>query len=146
MNFTLANKKFGKIALILTAISFLWLSTFGLFNHMSEMKPDTTMGGCLFDGQTEVCAMNFSEHIALWQRMLTSLPQNTGLIDLLILSITFIATIAFWRNPLFEFFERVVSRLRLYIKQHSQIYLFYYLLEAFSKGILNPKIYESAII
>ena len=141
MNLALANKKFLKILFALTAISFLWFATFGLFNHISEMKPDMAGGsGCLFNGQTEVCAMNFLEHIALWQGMFTILPQNTGLLDLLILAFVLIAVVAFW-NPLTEFSELVASRWRLYIKQNPQIRLFNPLIEEFSQGILNPKIY-----
>lgn len=147
MIFTLANKKIIKILFALTAISFLWLGTFGLLHHMGEMRPgNATSSGCLFNGQAEVCTMDFSEHIALWQGMMTSLPQNMGLVDLLILALVLVAVVAFWRSPLFEFSERVSSRWRLYIKQNPQIRLFNSFIEQFSQGILNPKIFASATI
>ncbi|MBI5401245.1 hypothetical protein HZB05_00215 [Candidatus Wolfebacteria bacterium] len=147
MEFLSSNKTLVKIIFLLTAISFLWLGTFGLLHHMSEMKPDSAIDtGCLFNGQTEVCTMNFLEHIAIWQGMTTTLPQEVGLLILLVLAVLFVAVVAFWQNPLFEFFERIASRWRLYIKQNSQIYLFNSLTEEFSQGILNPKIYASAII
>ncbi|OGN10768.1 MAG: hypothetical protein A3J46_01965 [Candidatus Yanofskybacteria bacterium RIFCSPHIGHO2_02_FULL_41_11] len=142
----IANKKFVKILFAITAISFLWFGTFDSMHHMSEMKPDMAGGsGCLFNGQTEVCTMNFFEHMALWQGMFTSLPQNTALLDLLILALVLVAVIAFWHNPLMEFSERVASRWRLYIKQNPQIRLFNSLIEEFFQGILNPKIFASTI-
>lgn len=145
MNFALANKKFVNIVFILIAISFLWFGTFGLLQHMVEMKSDSIMNGCLFNGQTEVCAMNFSEHITTWQSMLTSLPQDVGLLAMLILAVISITIIFFWRNFISEISESITSRSKLYIKQFSQIQVFNSLREAFSQGILNPKIYNSII-
>ncbi len=142
----IANKKFVKILFAITAISFLWLGTFGLLHHMSEMRPDNAVGsGCLFNGQTEVCTMNFSEHIALWEGMIRTLPQEIGALSLLALALLFVAVIVFWQNNLFEFSERIASRWRLYIKQNPQIRLFNSIIEQFSQGILNPKIFASTI-
>ena len=90
--------------------------------------------------------MNFSEHIAFWQEMLTILPQNAELLGLLILIALMVVAISFWRNHLSLFFKLVASRWKLYLKQHPQIRLFNKLLEAFSRGILNSKIYAPAII
>ena len=144
MNFVSKNKKVWKIALILTAISLLWISTFGLVYHMNEMKTEVANNSCLFNTSSNGgCAMNFSEHITLWQGMTTSLPQNTiELMNALILIILLATAIIFWHNSLFEFSRRITSRFKLYIKQHPQINLFNYLLEVFSRGILNTKIYE----
>jgi len=142
----IANKKFVKILFAITTISFLWFGTFGLMHYMSEMKCNIVGGnGCLFNDQTQVCTMNFSEHMALWQGMFMSLPQNTALLDMLTLALVLVAVIAFWHNPLTELSERVVSRWRLYIKQNPQIRLFNSLVEKFSQGILNPKIFASTI-
>ncbi|MDO8585168.1 MAG: hypothetical protein Q7R85_03580 [bacterium] len=147
MNFALTNKKFGKIVFILTAISFSWLAMFGLLHHMSEMRMDSAMGGsCLFNGQIEVCAMNFSEHIALWQGMLVSSPQDVGLFGLLILAAVLAAVIVFREKSFVEFSERAALRRRLYAKQHPQTGLFNLLTEVFARGILNPKIYAPATI
>ena len=139
MNFV-STKKLGKIALILTAVVFLWAGTFGLLYHIGEMQAGGAMSGCLFNGQMEICAMNLSEHIALWQRMFTALPQNTNLLNIFILASTLVAVV-FWRKSLFEFFESIASRWRFYIKQHLQVNLLNPLRVAFARGILNPKIY-----
>lgn len=140
MNFV-STKKLGKIALTLTIIVFLWVGTFGLFHHIGEMQAGGAMSGCLFNGQMEVCAMNLSEHIALWQRMFTTLPQNTNLLNIFILAVALVAVIIFCRKSLFEFFERIVSRWKFYVRQHSRLNFFSPLRAAFARGILNPKIY-----
>lgn len=142
MDFVSAYKNLGKVALTLTIISFLWISIFGLF-HMSEMKSDGTMSNCLLNGQLEVCTMNLSAHIALWQNILTGQPQNSGLLGLLILITALAAIIAFGKDPFSELYECTVYHWRLYIKQYTQISLFNFLREAFSQGILNSKKYAA---
>lgn len=145
MEFISLNKKFIKITFALIAVSFVWFGTFGLLYHMDEMKQDGQMEGCLFDGQSEICTMNFSEHLSSWQSVFTSLPPNTVLLSLLALAMFSVLITAFWRDSLFEFFDRIASRSKLYIKQHPQINFFDSLREAFSQGILNPKIYSLII-
>lgn len=146
MGFALSNKKFGKIVFVLTAISFLWLGTFGLFNHMNEMKQGGSMSGCIFNGHAEVCIMNVSEHIAIWQGMITALPQKAGFAGLFALAVLFAVIIASYKNSFFDFFELAGFRWRLYTKQHNKISFFDSLREIFSQGILNPKIYAHTII
>lgn len=147
MSFVLKNKKVWKITFILTAIFLLWISTFGLLYHTNEMKIEGVKSDCLFSGQVEGCAMNFSEHITLWQKTIASLPQNTArLINSFILVILLVVAIVFWQNSFSLFSRRIASRFKLYIKQHPQINLFNYLGEVFSSGILNTKKYKLATI
>ena len=141
----MTSKKLGKIALMITTVSFLWFGTFGLINHMSEMAQDGGMGGCILNGQISQCMMSIPEHIALWQGLVTSLPQS-GFLSILALLLVSVSLIAFWQNHLYKFYERIAFRYKLYIKQYSQINIFNYLQESFSGGILNSKIYEPAII
>ncbi|MEK7117138.1 MAG: hypothetical protein AAB837_03180 [Patescibacteria group bacterium] len=142
MELILSNRKSIKIIFALIAVSFLWFGTFGLLIHMNEMKQDGHMSGCLFDGQSEICAMNFSEHISSWQSAFTTLPPSNMLLNLLALAVFSIFVAVFWRNPLFEFFERAHLRWKFYIKRNSELNFFNPLREAFSQGILNPKIYD----
>jgi len=147
MNLTANNKKFGKILLIISAVFFLWISSFGLMYHMNEMKLESTQNSCLFSGTEESCAMTFTEHVALWQGMTTSLPQGVlGVMSALLLMVALALVFTFYRNYLFEFTRQISSRYRLYIKQHPQINLFNYLGEVFSSGILNTKKYKLATI
>lgn len=148
MNSIFTNKKLEKIMLIISAIFFLWISTFGLAYHMNEMKTGVADNSCLFSTSSNGgCAMNLSEHITLWKEMITGLPQNiVGLINALILVILLAITIIFWHNFLSLLSRRIASQFKLYIKQHPQIKLFNYLGEVFSSGILNTKKYKLAII
>jgi len=147
MNFIFANKNLAKIVLILTTISFVWLGTFGLLNHMTGMKSDNqmNMGSCLFNGQEEICNMDFSEHISVWQSMVTSLPQNFGLLDILLLAIVLVVIIPFIHDPLSRLSEKIRFRYKLYIRQHPQISLFNFIQEIFSQGILNPKLFVRVV-
>ena len=140
------NKTFTKMIFALTAAAFLLIGVFGLLHHMNEMKADGTAGGCLLNGQLEVCTMNFSEHIILWQKMFTILPREIKLLNLFVLAILLAALIIFRQNFLCEFSRRLASFWKLYIQQHPQINLFNFLKEEFSRGILNPKIYDSIIV
>gem|GEM_PF-1630441 len=145
MDFALINSKFGKVACVITAISFSWLAVFGLLHHMSEMKPAGAMGSsCLFNGQVEVCAMNFSEHIALWQGMLVSLPQYAGLF--LLMAVAMLAAVTVFGKKYFAEFAQLAASRRSYTEKHPRIYLFNALIETFARGILNPKIFAPAAI
>jgi hypothetical protein len=141
MNFMLVNNKFGKIALISAAILFLLVSAFGLINHMNEMKMMGAKDGCVLSGSNEVCPMNLSEHITLWQDMFTGLPQNYAMLGLLVLAATLFAIFTLWENSLIELCLRLSSRFRFYIKLHPHTNFFNYIKEVFSSGILNTKVY-----
>ena len=145
----IATKKFRRILLALTTVGFLWVSVFGLVHSMNDMKmnSDGIMSGCLFSGQATVCTMNFAEHIDHWQAMFTTLPQKAGLLELMILALVLtVVAVIFGPRLLFEHSGLLYSRQRLYIKQNPHILLFNSLREAFSQGILNPKIYDSATV
>lgn len=144
----IVNKKIVRFFFGLALIAFIFVALFGLSHGMAgmEKRSDGTMGGCLFNGQTEVCTMNFSEHIALWEGMMTTLPQEVGVLSLLVLALLLVVIVTFWQDSLFEFSERVASRWRLYVKQNPHAHLFNSLIEEFSQGILNPKIFASATI
>ena len=147
MNLTANNNKFGKILLIISAVFFLWISSFGLMYHMNEMKLESTKNSCLFSDSTESCAMTFTEHVTLWQGMITTLPQNIlGIMGALLTMMALTLVFTFYKNYLFEFTRRISVRYKLYIKQHPQINLFNYLGEVFSSGILNTKKYKLATI
>lgn len=122
---------------MLAAIVFLLMSTAGILFYVCEMKSDGTMGamsGCMFDGKTEMCAMNFVDHVTFWQGMFTSIPQ-------IVLYVVVAAFVCF-QHPLLELFQRIATRFRLYKKQHPNIKLFNFFQEVLSSGILQPKIYS----
>ena len=142
MNFILTNKNISKITFILITISLLWVSIFSLLYHTNNMTFEGTKSDCLFSNKSNKgCAMNFEEHVNLWKGMVTSLPKDN--IELMYtLALLLIIFIIFDKNYFSEFSWRVFSRFKLYIKQHPQIKRFNYLIEIFSRGILNTKIYK----
>src|SRR3989344_1021898 len=99
-----AFPKGGRTLLISGLIAFLFLGFFGLSHSSMAMGEDgTMMSNCpLMSGQAVVCNMNPLEHIAAWQSMFTSLPQqdNTAVILLLLaaLVIAFLWTRLRWQS------------------------------------------------
>ncbi len=140
----IAAKKFTRFILGFALIAFLSAAFFSMSQKMMgmEKQADGKMGGCLFSGKAEICTMTFSEHFAHWQAMFTTVaPQKAlALALLLLLAVVFVAVGIFKRNLLL-LFSYHVTRWRLYIKQNPNLSLFNPLREAFSQGILNPKIY-----
>src|SRR3989338_10557198 len=146
---SMATKNILNFLLIFGISAFLAVGVFGM-SHSSDMKMNDngTMSGCLFDGRAEICPMTIAEHLSRWQGMFTAIPQKAGLLMLLFALISAVGALVFSilkRNQLLllKYFS---DRWRLYLKQNPHLSLFDHLREAFSRGILNPKIYESAIL
>lgn len=141
---------FQKLAVFFLALgffAFVTLSIFGL-GHMSGMTASENgdMAGCIFTGKTMLCKMSVVEHISLWQSMLTVAPQEN--LMLLALFTLFIAVIFMTKNiPVPLDLSRGETQIRrFYLKEHSNLSFFNPLKEAFSQGILNPKIYGLATL
>lgn len=143
----ITSKKLAVPLLVLGFFAFITLSVFGL-GHMSGMEAnkDGNMEGCIFTGKTMLCKMGIVEHISLWQGMFTAMPQKG--VTLLALLILLVAVIFVTKNILAppRLSNGEVLTRRLYLKEHLDLPLFNPLKEAFSQGILNPKIYEFANI
>ena len=137
------NKKLTHFLLGFALVAFLSVAFFGVSQSMGmEMRDDGTMGGCLFTGMEEICKMTFTEHLNQWQSMFTTtVTKNvfSGVL-LLLLAVVFVAVAIFKRNLLL-LFSYYTTRWRLYIRHNPELSLFNPLREAFSQGILNPKIY-----
>lgn len=139
----IATKKFARFLLGFVLVAFLSVIFFGASQTMAmEEKSDGTMGGCLFTGMDEICTMKFEEHLAQWQSMFTTTAPQKALAFalLLLLAVVFVAVAILKRNLLL-LFSYFTTRWRLYIRQNPELSLFNPLREAFSQGILNPKIY-----
>lgn len=139
----IATKKLNPFLLGFMLIAFLFIAFFGVSQTTGmQMRSDGTMGGCLFSGMEEICTMRFTEHLTQWQSMFTTTVTQNPLttILLLLLAVVFVAVGIFKRNLLL-LFSYDVNRWRLYIRRNPELSLFNPLKEAFSQGILNPKIY-----
>lgn len=134
------NRKFTRLLLGFALIAFLAIAFWGISETMMGMKMDKNgqMGGCPFLGFTDICKMNPLEHIATWQKMLTALPiKNVSILATLLLLVIFL--IIFLRDLWNKNSLRAISI-------HSQRFKYNYVVrnklqEAFSSGILNPKIF-----
>jgi hypothetical protein len=145
-----ATKNILNFLLILGISAFLVVGIFGMsLASDMKMKSDGTMGGCLFDGQAEICPMTIAEHLSRWQSMFAAIPTKADFLITLFALISAVGSLLLFslrRRWLLLVFSRLSDRWRFYLKQNPNISLFNPLREAFSQGILNPKIYESATL
>lgn len=126
--------------MLLTLVAFLSVAFLGMSETMMGMEMDKNgqMGRCPFSSFTAICKMNPLEHIATWQKMLTALPlKNTSILATLLLLVIF--SVIFLRDLWNKNNLRVISI-------HSQRFKYNYVVrnklqEAFSSGIINPKIF-----
>lgn len=138
------NKKFARLLLSFALVAFLSVAFFGMSQTVMgmEKKSDGTMSGCMFSGQAEICTMTFSEHIAHWQAMFTTTaPQKALAFALLLLLVVVFVVVAILKRNLLLLSSYYATRWRLYIRQNPNLSLFGPLKEAFSSGILHPKIF-----
>lgn len=130
------KKCIGAFSLLLLLVSF----GFAYFHTQSMSAVDIPMPGCPFmnDGQPVLCTMSPLEHIEAWQDMFVAIP-NVEIA--LLLSLILLSAFAFYRLPqkwpsfsiqLFQISPTYSPRA---IRVNS------YITEAFSNGILNPKLF-----
>lgn len=132
---------FFKTALV---AGFIFVSVFGLWQTFGmPMDNSGNMVGCPLMGESSaLCQMTFTEHIQAWQAMFTVIPQKVfgSILTLLLLAAAIIFTFVIhrrWRLLSLRLFELS----KLYIKEHPHLSFFNPIKEAFSQGILNPRIY-----
>lgn len=145
------SKKLPVLLAPLALIALVFVIVFGISHAKAigmERRSDGTMNGCLFDSWAKICNMSFSEHLSRLEGMFTAIPSKTSLLILLFMLISAIgafAVSASRQHPLFSL-KHLSARWRFYRKQNPQVALFDPLREAFSQGILNPRIYNSAVL
>lgn len=133
--------KAGRTFLISGLIAFLFLGFFGLSHVSMAMGADgTMMSNCpLMSGQAVVCNMDPLEHIAAWQSMFTSLPQqDSTAVMLLLLAALVIAFL--WTHLRWPSIADACISAQFFVRR-EYIPLATPLQELFSNGILNPKIF-----
>jgi len=122
-------------------IAVLLFSTFVLFFHMASMAKETvSVGMCPFSAQSSsVCAMTPVEHIQAWQSMFAALPlsEMVTLFSLLLAGIFFARA---FRSQAIDLFA-LSSRQGYRFAYATQYVAPRPLQEAFSTGILNPKLF-----
>lgn len=127
---------FAILLAFFSIVVFGWSHSFGM-----EMRDDGMMSGCLFTGMDEICTMTFTEHLSAWQSMFNSIPVKSTIPSLLVLAIALLLFAGFLKRYFIWALERMASLQVLYLIHHPNLSFFHPLREAFSQGILNPKIY-----
>jgi len=136
--------KFLKIILLFAVLAFFSVGFLGLGHTnmtMSSME-EMPVGNCFMPGMTaSLCQMNPLEHIATWQSMFTAIPSQGGILSLLAVLLALIL------GAVTLFSYRGVAPPKILIPQLSYLYkrwrvpILDPLQEAFSNGILHPKIF-----
>jgi len=134
--------KIPKIATLTVSILTLWVvllgfSQFGMGMDMSS----GAMVNCPFAGHSmAICKMNPLEHIQEWQSMFTMIPTKDALSFLSVL-IALLALLAIGAWKKFSIHDQPWPEIYInpfYLRKYE---IFDPLKEAFSSGILNPKIF-----
>lgn len=124
------------------ALGILYILSFGILMGM-ETDNHGHMAACPFTMTSSLCTMSFSEHLNMWQNMFTATLDN-GTLLLIVGLIVLAFSIAFKHLDTSQ--DQELKGYRFYTHKHSKPPTFNKLLELFSQGILNPKIYSLAII
>ena len=129
-------KMFQTSVLFLFTI-FVFTALIGLHQGMATNQSGD-MEGCIFTGKMMLCKMNAIEHISLWQSIFTAVPQElTALLSIPVLMLFALAAAFDSRQP-----QKQLGHSQLHLEQNFTISYINPLNEAFSRGILHPKIYE----
>lgn len=115
------------------------------FGPAMGMETDKSgqMSACPFTEASSICKMGFSEHISLWQSMFTAtLNSNAGI--LAIIGFIVLAVVLTLKYLVTDKDKELIAY-KSYDRKRS-IFLPNKLIELFSKGILNPKIYALATL
>lgn len=91
-------------------------------------------------GHKTICKMDIFDHLSYWQSLFTALP-HIGIGMALVLMLALVSS-AFW-SYFSSYLQRCQAILqRLYLRHSPPRDLCDHILQAFSQGILHPKIYS----
>ena len=134
----MVTKRFQKGFVTFAIIAFFVVSVLGLSYGM-PMDSNGQMSNCPFMGITALCKMNPLEHMNAWQNLFAAIPSKAAnpLAALLLLALFAVVFLRdFWNvkkhQPVAIFRQRF--REKTFVAHTS-------LQEAFSSGILNPKLF-----
>lgn len=124
---------------LIALFTFIFITLFGL-NLSMNMDKDGKMPNCpTMSNSSAICQMSTTEHIARWQAMFTATYQSGNLFLLAALFTVAFIYISFKRQT--DLKSSLDSAYRYYLYKQPEAKLFNYLTQAFSDGILHPKIY-----
>ncbi len=122
---------------ILGAVAFIFMSFLGLSHMLMDRHGE--MMNCPFMSTTVLCQMTPLQHLSAWQNMFTQVSIKEISNPFILILLSFLLATLF-RNFLYEF--NFSLKQNLYFKTKTILVFIPNLLkEAFSNGILNPKVY-----
>lgn len=130
-------KSIQNIIKFILVITVFWVLLFGLFQMDMSMNTMNGQANCPFASHSmSICQMNPLEHISEWQSMFTVLPiKNILLILFALFTLIVVSKNTDWNKLL---------KLNFHLYQNNRVLyaqVFNPLKEAYSKGILNPKLF-----
>lgn len=135
------SRHFKIIAMVIT-ISFVGVIFVGIFAESFVPQINSSESICLFERSLE-CSETVSEHIMQWQQTFDIASQNSIFIiiaTLLALLATVLA-VAIPSNVEANLHERYRPKILLRSRRERLGRLFSYIFQAFSNGILHPKLF-----
>ena len=119
---------------------FLFIATFSLAFGV-QVDEHGNMSNCPFtSGQTAVCPMGITEHIARWQQLfIMASPESNVFASLIFMSLTFIFLTLVIR--VLNFSSPKLALSPPVTKNKRETKLFDQFVKAFSQGIIHPRLY-----
>lgn len=134
----------ARFLLLIGVIAFLLVGLLGFSQAEMITGPDGDMSSsdCFMPGMTaSLCQMNPLEHISTWQNMFTAVPSQSDIFLLLAVLLALVSSVVFLHSYRNMAPQRVLALQPslTYYKRHVPIVSS--LQEAFSSGILHPKLF-----
>lgn len=137
------SKKIDKLFVVALLLLFVvaMLLSFAFMDFIMAANSDGSMSYCPFRMSGSLCNMNFQEHLTLTKLTFTAVPQKVSLIYFLYLAAAFIITLSISQHWVQAYLKFLYSRQLLYAKS-TAVSIVIPIQEAFSQGIINPKIFQ----
>ncbi len=131
------SSRLARIVTLFGVVSLLLIGSSGIFHSGMDMQSGKAMGNCPFmPGMTALCNMSPLEHVAAWQSMFTTTAAESALTLILLLIFAAIVFVYSLRRELYP-----EPRAPLLYRKLAVVLCRSPLQEAFSNGILNPKVF-----
>lgn len=132
------------ILLLSTLVTFFFVGFLGVFHFDMGMTSDGQMSsGCFMPGMSTICQMDPIEHITEWQSMFTAIPENSDVLTiLLILLASVLLGFILIKRSTYQNFSQSPPLKSLSLYQRRYVPIVSHIQEAFSNGILHPRLYN----
>lgn len=128
------------IATLLLLFVAAMLLSFAFMDFMMATNSDGSMSSCPFRMNGSLCNMDFQEHLTLTKLAFTALPQKVNLVYIVYLAAAFIITLSISQHWVQAYIKFLYLRQLRYAKS-TAVSIVIPIQEAFSRGIINPKIF-----